>query len=67
MDIFQRSADGSGEDTQLTDEPLGEFAPDWSDDGKYLIYHTRGSLKTQRDIRHREFRGKAALPPRSIL
>ncbi len=56
-DIFQTSADGSGEDTQLTDEPLAEFAPDWSDDGKYLIYHTRGDLKTQRDIRYRESKG----------
>ncbi len=56
VDIFQTSADASGEDTQLTDEPLEEFAPDWSDDGKYLIYHTRGDLKTQRDIRYRELK-----------
>ena len=56
IDIFQTSADGSGEDTQLTDEPLAEFAPDWSDDGRYLIYHTRGDQKTQRDIWYREFK-----------
>ena len=53
-EIFSASADGSGDETQLTDEPLSEFNPNWSPDGKYLIYHTRGDTKTQRDLWYRE-------------
>ena len=52
--IFSASADGSGEETQLTDEPLSEYDPDWSPDGRYLIYHTRGDPNTQRDLWYRE-------------
>ena len=54
--IFSASADGSGDETQLTDEPLSEDNPDWSPDGKYLIYHTRGDPNTQRDLWYRELK-----------
>ena len=53
-EIFSASADGSGNETQLTDEPLSEYSPDWSPDGKHLMYHTRGDPKTQRDLWYRE-------------
>ena len=39
-DIFIQSADGSGEPKALVATPLNESGSDWSDDGKYLIYHT---------------------------
>ena len=39
-DIFMQSADGSGEPKALLVTPHNDFANDWSDDGKYLIYST---------------------------
>ena len=53
-EIFRASTDGSGNEIQLTDEPLNEADPDWSPDGRYLIYHTLGDPKTQRDLWYRE-------------
>ena len=53
-EIFSASADGSGNEIQLTDEPVAEYAPNWSPDGKYLIYHTRGDPNTQRNLWYRE-------------
>ena len=37
-DIFAKAPDGSGEDQTLVAGPLREGVPDWSPDGKYLIY-----------------------------
>ena len=53
-EIFSASTDGSGNEIQLTDEPLNEADPDWSPDGRYLIYHTLGDPKTLRDLWYRE-------------
>ena len=53
-DIFSASADGSGEEIQLTDGPLSEYDPHWSPDGRYLIYHTLGDPKMQRDLWYQE-------------
>ena len=49
FDIFLRGADGSGEESPLTDDPSHEFPSDWSRSGKYLLYH-REELETENDI-----------------
>ena len=36
--IYSKPADGSGEAVLLVDEDPGERAPDWSRDGKFVIY-----------------------------
>ena len=51
--IYQKAADGSGNDELLYKFP-GEAAPaavtDWSHDGKFLIYALQGSRETREDI-----------------
>lgn len=41
-DLFVKAADGSGEVQPLVTGPLWQAAPQWSRDGKYLLYATQG-------------------------
>ena len=41
-DLFVKAADGSGEVQPLVTGPLWQAAPQWSRDGKYLLYATEG-------------------------
>ena len=52
-DIFTKAADGSGEPKTLVGTPAHEDTPEWSLDGRYLMYNPRGP-ETQRDIVYRE-------------
>ncbi len=47
--IYSKPADGSGEADLLVDEDTGERAPDWSRDGKFVIY-TANSEDTLDDL-----------------
>ena len=40
-DIFAKAPDGSGEEQPLVEGPLLKSTPDWSPDGKYLIYRVQ--------------------------
>jgi Tol biopolymer transport system component len=40
QDIFQRSADGSGNDALIVGGPGDQIAYDWSSDGQYLLFQT---------------------------
>ncbi len=40
QDIFQRSADGSGNDALIVGGPGDQIAYDWSSDGRYLLFQT---------------------------
>ena len=53
-DIFTKAADGSGEPKALIGTPVHEDTPDWSQDGKYLIYNPRWPDTTLRDLAYRE-------------
>ena len=44
FDIFLKPADGGGEAKALVATSRSEWALDWSQDGKYLLYHTEGDL-----------------------
>ena len=48
--IFSKPADGSGEAVLLVGEDAGERAPDWSRDGKFVIYWARQSEYTGDDL-----------------
>ena len=52
-DLFTKPADGSGEAEVLVGTPVRESTPEWSLDGRYLIYNPR-SQETQRDLAYRE-------------
>ena len=41
-DLFVKAADGSGEAQPLVTGPLWEAVPEWSRDGKYLLYAAEG-------------------------
>src|SRR6266511_2809098 len=50
-DIFIRSADGSGQDQQLTSNAeLHDFAPSWSPDGKHIVFHTQDPKTAARNV-----------------
>ena len=54
--IVRRAADGTGEAFVLVESDAeGVLYPDWSRDGRYLVYYER-NVETQRDIRYIEFR-----------
>lgn len=42
-DIFVKAADGGGEAQPLVTGPLWQAVPEWSRDGKHLLYATRGA------------------------
>ena len=52
-DIFTKAVDGSGEPKVLVGTPVHEDTPDWSLDGKYLIYNPQRP-ETLRDLAYRE-------------
>ena len=52
-DLFTKPADGSGEAEVLVGTPVREGTPEWSLDGRYLIYNPR-EPETQRDLAYRE-------------
>ena len=52
-DLFTKLADGSGEAEVLVGTPVHEDTPDWSLDGRYLIYNPR-LQETERDLVYRE-------------
>ncbi|MFC1474687.1 TolB family protein [bacterium] len=49
MEIRTISPSGSG-DAALYDQNLGNFCPDWSDDGAYVAFTSVNAAGTQRDI-----------------
>lgn len=49
-DLFIHAADGSGEETLLVAGPGHDYAPNWSQDGKYLIYHVHDPATDNRDL-----------------
>ncbi len=57
--IFLRKADGSDEPRPLAAGPHNEFATDWSQDGRYLVYGDRDP-ETGIDIRYLERKGDGA-------
>ncbi len=44
VDVFTRSADGSGEVAELLASPENEYLYEWSSDGKYAVGTSRGRL-----------------------
>lgn len=50
LDIFSKSADGSGEAVPLLATSLGEFVTDWSTDGQYLLYDRHSPDSSLADI-----------------
>jgi dipeptidyl aminopeptidase/acylaminoacyl peptidase len=57
-DLFVRAADGSGQDQQLTSNPdLHEFAPSWSPDGKFLVFHTQDPKANDRNVMYLSVEG----------
>jgi serine/threonine protein kinase len=48
-DLFSKPADGTGKPARLVGTPARELSPDWSPDGKYLVYR-KADPKTIRDI-----------------
>ncbi len=57
--IFLRKADGSDEPRPVAAGPHNEFATDWSQDGRYLVYGNRDP-ETGIDIRYLERKGDGA-------
>jgi serine/threonine protein kinase/Tol biopolymer transport system component len=55
VDIFAKPSAGNGEAKPLVATPAVEGLPDWSPDGKYLIYDTVAP-ETRRDLLYRERR-----------
>jgi Tol biopolymer transport system component len=50
-DLFMRAADGTGADQQLTSNAsLHEFAPSWSPDGRYIVFHTQDPKANDRNV-----------------
>jgi Tol biopolymer transport system component/predicted Ser/Thr protein kinase len=49
MDLYQKPADGSGEERLLLKTDEGKVVTSWSRDGRYLLY-TSGSPKTNGDL-----------------
>jgi Tol biopolymer transport system component len=58
--IFSRSSNGSGEERLLAGPPLDERAPDWSSDGRFLIY-SAGSNDIKSHLLYRERRPDGSL------
>jgi eukaryotic-like serine/threonine-protein kinase len=58
--LFSRALGGDAAPRQLTDSSLAEWSPDWSPDGKFLIY-TAGSFGSKRRLQYRERRADGAL------
>lgn len=57
-DLFVRPADGSGADEPLSVDPeLQEFAPDWSRDEQYIVFHTLNPKAKDRDAMYMRLRG----------
>ena len=53
LDMFSKRADGSGEPELLVGTEASDTIPDWSLDGRYLIYSSR-QPETQPDLAYRE-------------
>ena len=53
VDLLTKPADGSGEAEVLVGTPVREDTPEWSLDGRYLIYNSHRS-ETRRDLAYHE-------------
>ena len=47
--LYQKAASGSGQDELLLPNTFGDFATQWSRDGRFIVYHENGQ-KTQNDL-----------------
>jgi len=62
-DLFVKSlADGSPEAQITKTAELHDFAPNWSPDGKVIIYHTQDPHSNQRDIMYMSVAERRPLP-----
>ncbi len=52
--IMRRAIDGTGDAVPLLESDVGLLTPDWSRDGRYLVYDET-NLETKGDIRYIEF------------
>ena len=52
-DLWTKPADGSGEAEVLVGTAVHEYTPEWSLDGRYLIYNSR-QPETQRDLAYHQ-------------
>ncbi len=46
LDLYEKSASGSGEPRLLVHSTSDKFPSDWTHDGRYLVYHTFGASNT---------------------
>jgi Tol biopolymer transport system component/predicted Ser/Thr protein kinase len=66
LDIFSKASNGHAEPTLLVGTPLNERAPDWSGDGRFLIY-TAGSSGTKTQLLYRERRDDGTLGEAAVF
>jgi Tol biopolymer transport system component len=50
-DLYQKPADGSGNEERIEASPISKYATSWSPDGRFLLYHsTSATPQTGNDI-----------------
>ena len=64
--IYSKMLDGKSESRQLVGTAVQDLAPDWSPDGKFLIY-AAVSTETRSDLLYRERRGDGSLGDAAIF
>jgi Tol biopolymer transport system component len=60
IEVVSRASNGAGDERLLTGPPLDQLAPDWSSDGRVLIYAAQSS-GTKSYLLHRERRPDGSL------
>lgn len=62
-DLFVKSIAGSEPEVQITtNQQLHDFAPNWSPDGKFIVFHTQDPKSNQRDLMYMSVDDKKPLP-----